>query len=115
MIRLHSVLARTVPIMLALAAGPVVAEDAAGTVVVTLKGHHFFPDTVTVPAGQKLTLVFDNQDPTPEEIESHDLKIEKVVAAQKSIRISVGPLKAGEYRFVGEYHEDMAKGVLVVR
>ncbi len=56
-----------------------------------------------------------NQDKTPEEFESGDLKREKVVKAGQEIRITVGPLKAGEYKFVGEYHEDTAKGVLVAK
>ena len=33
----------------------------------------------------------------------------------QEIRIIVGPLSPGEYKFIGEYHEDTAKGVLVAK
>lgn len=100
---------------LLLPSGRAGAADPANEVTLTLRGHQFDPASVTVPAGQKVTLVIRNEDATPEEFESHDLKAEKVVAAGKTIRITVGPLKPGEYRFVGEYHEDTAKGVLTAR
>ncbi|HET9619143.1 MAG TPA: cupredoxin domain-containing protein, partial [Pseudolabrys sp.] len=52
-------------------------------------------------------------DATPEEFESHALKIEKVVVGNAKGVVRIGPLKAGKYPFVGEYHEDTAKGVIV--
>jgi plastocyanin domain-containing protein len=81
----------------------------------TLKGHVFTPERLEVPAGQRITLVVDNQDPTPEEFESHDLKIEKIIPGGQSVKLRIGPLKPGEYRFVGEYNESTAKGVIVAR
>jgi hypothetical protein len=59
-------------------------------------------------------LVIDNRDPTPEEFESHDLRLEKIVAGNSRATLRVGPLEAGEYRFVGEFNEDTAQGKLVV-
>lgn len=85
------------------------------TFEIAIKDHRFSPDRIEVPAGKKITLVVRNEDATPEEFESHDLKREKVVAGGKEIRVVVGPLKAGEYKFVGEYHEDVAKGVVVAK
>ena len=66
-------------------------------------------------AGKKLVLIVKNLDGKAEEFESKDLKLEKIVAAGKEIRLNVGPLKPGEYKFVGEYHEKTAKGVLVAK
>jgi len=48
-----------------------------------------------------------------EEFESHDLKIEKVIAGGTSGTVRLRPLDPGRYPFVGEYHEDTAKGVIV--
>lgn len=96
-----------------LLAAPAHAAD--GDVEIVIKDHRFIPDRVEVPAGQKVTLVIKNQDSGPEEFESHDLKREKIVAGGKEIRVVIGPLKPGEYKFFGEYHEATAKGVVVVK
>jgi hypothetical protein len=54
-----------------------------------------------------------NEDATPEEFESSALKLEKVIAGKSKATVRVGPLKPGRYEFIGEYHADTAKGVLV--
>lgn len=88
---------------------------AAGEEVYTLviKDHQFTPAELKVPAGVKIKLIVDNQDPTPEEFESHDLKREKVIQGNSKGTVIIGPLKAGSYTFVGEFHEETAKGTIV--
>jgi plastocyanin len=88
------------------------AADAEATL--TLKDHKFEPEQLKVPAGQRLKLTVINHDKTPEEFESKPLKIEKVVPGNGRITLFIGPLKPGSYKFVGEYHEDSTKGVLIV-
>jgi hypothetical protein len=66
-----------------------------------------------VPAGQKIKLVVENQDPTPEEFESYTLNREKVVPGNGQITVLVGPLKPGKYEFFGEFNQDTAQGTLV--
>lgn len=78
----------------------------------TIKEHKFVPRELTVPAGKRLRLVIDNRDPTPEEFESHSLRIEKVIPGRSKGAVNVGPLKPGAYEFVGEFHESTAKGTL---
>ena len=95
-------------------AGPARAADAE-TFELVIKDHRFIPDRIEVPAEKKVTLLVRNLDASPEEFESYDLKREKVVKGGQEIRVIVGPLSPGEYKFVGEYHEDTAKGVLVAR
>ena len=87
------------------------AEVAEYTIVI--KNHKFEPMELVVPAGEKLKLIVDNQDPTPEEFESHELDREKIIPGGKSAKIMVGPLKPGRYPFFGEFNEDSAQGVLV--
>jgi len=70
-----------------------------------LEGHKFTPDRIEVPAGKKVKLMVENKDATPAEFESESLKIEKVIAGKSKATIFVGPLKAGEYKFVDEYNE----------
>lgn len=100
---------------LSLAASAALAEPAESTYRLSLKDHRFTPDSIEVPADTKATLLLKNEDDTPEEFDSHDLKREKVVAAGKEITILVGPLKPGTYKFVGEHHKDTATGTLVVK
>ena len=80
-----------------------------------IENHRFAPDRLEVPAGQKVKLKIENRDATPEEFESHDLKVEKVIPGKKSAVVFVGPLKAGEYKFAGEFNDKTAQGVLVAK
>ena len=89
------------------------AQDA--EYAIAIKDHKFSPDRIEIPAGKKVKLMVDNQDATPEEFESHSMKIEKVIPGKSKATIFVGPLKAGEYKFVGEFNEKTAKGVIVAK
>jgi plastocyanin len=80
-----------------------------------IKDHRFEPAELQVPAGQAFTLNVSNQDASPEEFESDDLDIEKVIAGGQSAVIKVEPLDAGRYEFYGEYHEDSAKGAIIAK
>jgi plastocyanin len=82
---------------------------------IAIKDHKFSPDRIEVPAGKKVKLIVENKDATPEEFESHPLKVEKVIPGNSKATIFVGPLKAGEYKFVGEFNEKTAQGVIVAK
>lgn len=96
------------------ALSPAMAEDAAPYHMV-IKDHRFTPDSITIPADTRVTLIVTNQDDTPEEFDSIQLRREKVVPAGKDVTILLGPLKPGTYSFIGEYHEDTTKGTVVVQ
>ncbi|HTH17028.1 MAG TPA: cupredoxin domain-containing protein [Magnetospirillum sp.] len=96
----------------ALAATPALAADSYELVI---KDHRFVPDRLEIPANTKVELLVKNQDPSPEEFESHDLKREKVIKGNSEAKVLVGPLQPGEYKFIGEYNEATAKGVLVAK
>ena len=80
---------------------------------IVIKDHLFQPSRLEVPAGIRVKLVVDNQDPTPEEFESYELNREKVIMGNSKTTLYVGPLKAGEYPFFGEFNQKSAQGVLV--
>lgn len=88
------------------------AED---YVVIIIKNHKFQPAEITIPAGKKMELIIDNQDPTPEEFESHELNREKIIAGNSKARIFIGPLAPGRYPFFGEFNEATAQGVIIVK
>ena len=87
---------------------------AAESYTLTLKDHKFDPAELKIPADKAATLVVKNLDGAPEEFESKPLRIEKVVPANSEATFQVRALKPGRYKFVGEFHEDSAKGELVV-
>jgi hypothetical protein len=78
-----------------------------------IREHRFEPAELRVPAGKKIKIVIDNQDPTPEEFESHELNREKVIPPKSKVPVFVGPLKPGRYPFVGEFNAQTAKGAVV--
>ena len=81
----------------------------------TIKDHRFDPSELQVPAGKRFKLVVKNLDPTAEEFESHDLKLEKVIPGRSEVNLTVRPLKPGTYEFVGEFHQKTAKGRIVAK
>lgn len=91
------------------------ASFAADEFNITIKDHKFSPAELTVPADQKVKLVVDNQDATPEEFESYDLHREKIIQGNSKAVIFIGPLKAGTYKYFGEFHENTAKGTITAK
>ena len=100
---------------LALAGTFSIAWSAEPELKLLIKEHRFIPAELTVPAGQKVKLIVENQDPTPEEFESYSLNREKIVPGGGKIVVYVGPLKPGRYEFFGEFHAETARGWVVVQ
>lgn len=82
-------------------------------IMITIKDHKFTPAEVRVPAGQKVKLVIDNQDATPEEFESAELNREKIIPGKSKAAVYIGPLKAGKYPFMGEFNQATARGLII--
>jgi plastocyanin len=94
-----------------LAAG---AESArAQDYVLTIKDHRFTPTELKVPANKRVQVTVVNDDATPEEFESHEMKVEKVIPGKSKATVRIGPLKPGRYPFFGEFHEATAKGTVI--
>jgi plastocyanin len=95
------------------------ATDAAATDLVELtlaiKHHAFEPATLTAPAGKRIKIIIDNQDPTAEQFDSPDLGHEKVVEGNSQGELMLTPLNPGTYNFIGKLHDDTATGTLVVK
>jgi hypothetical protein len=81
--------------------------------IVTIKNHRFSPTEIKVPANKRVAITVINDDATPEEFESHSLKVEKVIPGKAKATVRIGPLKPGRYDFVGEFHEATAKGTVI--
>src|SRR5262249_22941499 len=89
------------------------AQDAPYTL--TIKDHMFQPTAIEIPAGKKIELIVKNEDPTPEEFESTELRREKVVPAGQQITVYIGPLKPGRYEFFGDFNPKTARGHIVAK
>ena len=87
------------------------AEEA--EVTISIKDHKFDPAEIKVPAQKAIKLTVNNLDASAEEFESHSLGVEKVIAGKGSATIRLKPLAKGTYAFVGEYHEETAKGTII--
>lgn len=79
----------------------------------TIEQHKFTPNSLTVPANTRIKLTVINKDSTPEEFESNEFNVEKIVMPKGKITLYVGPLKPGSYKFFGEFHMDTALGTLI--
>jgi hypothetical protein len=98
---------------LCLSAVPVSAADQSFTFV--LSDHRFMPASLEVSAGVRFILVVKNADSEKEEFESYSLNREVVIGPGEEARINLGPLKPGNYAFVGEFHAETAQGQLIAR
>jgi plastocyanin len=102
------------PLALLLTMGTsVAAQEPAYTLVI--KDHQFQPTEIEIPAGQKIALTVKNNDTTPEEFESTELRREKVVAGGEQITVYVGPLKPGKYEFFGDFNPKTARGHIIAK
>lgn len=90
------------------------AESETVEIKLVIENHKFSPEEIKAPAGKRVELVVENKGPGAEEFESHDLKREKVIPMGQTAKIKVGPLKKGTYKFFGEFHQETAKGQLVI-
>lgn len=92
---------------------PALAQAAELEVQLKISQHRFDPAEVRIPANQKVKLVVQNLDATAEEFESHALNREKVIPGNSKGSVYIGPLSPGRYPFIGEFHEQTAKGVVI--
>jgi plastocyanin len=75
----------------------------------------FEPSAIEVPAGKRFRLEVTNQGKTAMEFESRELKQEKVIPPGAKATLTINALKAGEYRFVDEFHEKAGQGKVIAK
>jgi hypothetical protein len=110
----HTKSRRMAAVTLLTALAGVAVADNMPEFTLVIKDHLYQPTELRVPAGAKIKIIVRNEDATPEEFESTDFGREKIVPPNASITVFVGPLKAGTYRFFGDFHQDTAQGRLIV-
>lgn len=91
----------------------VFGQDKTAEVAITIENNRFVPSEIKVKAGTPFVLVVTNKGGKPEEFESKELRIEKVIPAGKTANIRVRALKPGTYPFFGEFNPRTAQGRIV--
>ncbi len=92
---------------------PARGADDTFSATITIRDHRFEPPELHVPAGKRILLTVINADPLSEEFDSSALKVEKVIAGNSQGVVRISPLSPGRYDFIGEYHEETAKGQII--
>ncbi len=87
--------------------------DEPAHIALTIQDHRYTPDEIHVPAGKPVILDIENKDPMAEEFDSSSMHIEKVIPGGRKGIVRLHALDAGKYPFIGEYHSDTAKGILI--
>lgn len=100
------------PLLLSLTA---IAQDQDKIIELTIKDHKYSLEKIEVKANQRFKIKITNADPTSEEFESKSMIVEKFIGPNKSITITLGPLKPGEYEYFGCFHPKTAKGILIAK
>ena len=80
---------------------------------IVIRDNAFEPQEIRAPAGKRVSIYVSNEDASAEEFESPALKVEKVIPAKSKGLVRIGPLAPGRYEFIGDFHSDTAKGVVI--
>jgi plastocyanin len=101
-------------------AGVLLLTSGAGAMVpdqplIQFENHHFSPQTLNVPAGQKLEIKVVNNSQETIEFESFKLNREKVVTPGETITVHLPELSAGNYDFYDDFHQDVPEGTIVAK
>jgi heme/copper-type cytochrome/quinol oxidase subunit 2 len=97
-----------------LAASPAAHAEDPPVFSLVLKDHKFEPAELRVPADTRFQIKVRNADPTVAEIESLELKVERVITGGRETTLRLGPLAAGRYPFMDEFNSETAQGMLIV-
>jgi hypothetical protein len=100
-------------VVIAAVGASAVAQEPTYTLVI--KAHKFQPAEIEIPAGKKIALIVKNEDPTPEEFESTELRREKVIPGGQQVTVYIGPVKPGRYEFFGDFNPKTARGHIVAK
>lgn len=81
-------------------------------VAVTIHDDRFEPAEIRVAAGTALVLTVTNATKVAAELESDDLRFEKIIAAGETATVRVRAVKAGTHEFFNEFNE-VVRGTII--
>jgi len=86
-----------------------------GVAQIRFENHSFTPQSVTVPAGQSLSIKVLNLSQETIEFESFKLNREKAISPGETITVRLPALAAGSYDFYDDFHQDVPEGSIVAK
>lgn len=92
----------------------VFGQDLVHTLVLS-PDFQLYPSRLVVPANTSFRLLVRNDSPDSDRFGSDDLNLERGSAPGQTLEIQIGPLKPGEYGFIGYLHRNTARAEIVVR
>ena len=102
--------------VIAAVAGSAAAARAQDSVTeIRFDNHHFAPQTLTVPAGQPLTIKVVNSSKETIEFESFKLNREKAIEPGETITVRLPALSPGSYDFYDDFHQDVPQGSIIAK
>jgi hypothetical protein len=84
-------------------------------IAISVKDNKFDPGEIEAPANTPLVFRVKNLDSKPMEVESKDLKFEKIVPGGGEVTVNVRAQKPGKYEFYDDFHEATTRGTLTVK
>jgi heme/copper-type cytochrome/quinol oxidase subunit 2 len=84
------------------------------SIAIQLTSSGFQPQTIHAPAGKPLKIMMTNQTAKVAELESYDMKFEKIAVPFHQIAVFTGPLKPGSYTFFDDYSANQVSGSVIV-
>lgn len=90
---------------LALITGFASSAAAQPEIPLAIEKNQFQPAEVKVKANTPFVLVITNKNGKAAEFESKDLRVEKVVAAGKTVNVRIRALKPGSYAFFDDFNQ----------
>ncbi len=91
------------------------AQQDGEVAAIRFSGHHFTPQTLTVPAGRPLAIKVVNASNETIEFESFKLNREVAMTPGETIRVRLPALSPGSYDFYDDFHQDVPEGVIVAK
>jgi hypothetical protein len=75
----------------------------------------FTPARLQVPANTTFRLLVRNDSGESDRFGSDDLNLERASAPGQTLELQIGPLKPGEYGFVGYLHKNSARAEIIAK
>ncbi len=82
---------------------------------IRFENHQFAPQTLTVPAGQPLTIKVVNSSKETIEFESFKLNREVAMTPGETITVRIPALSPGSYDFYDDFHQDVPEGSIIAK
>ncbi|HZP44606.1 MAG TPA: cupredoxin domain-containing protein [Candidatus Binataceae bacterium] len=94
---------------------PILAQADSTPITIRFHDHRWEPLSLTVPAGQPLTIRVLNDSQETIEFESFKLNREQAMTPGQTIQVRLPALSPGSYDFYDDFHQDVPQGSIIAK